>query len=131
MSRRPGVVERFLDIYDKIVYLQCESLKAEIFKMARAGERDGFKAATWLLARLDEEMYDPNYVAPPVEDDSVLAMSDVAQEVIDELTEDDQAYIEGLERQAAELQEAYRRRIAEAELRVRTADLARRSGGSS
>ena len=130
-SRRPDVVERFLDVYDKIVHLQCESLKAEIFKMARAGERDGFKAATWLLARLDEEMYDPNYVAPAMDDDSVFSMSDVAQEVIDELTEEDRAFIEDLERRAAELQEEHRRKIAEAELRVRTADLARRSVRSS
>jgi hypothetical protein len=118
-SRRNETAERFLCVFDAIARRLSEPLFDSVWSLATAGDRDAFRAATWLLPKVDPSRFDPA-VADAQDDveDDVFATSGVPQEVFDELTDVERAQIDALRKTVLEASSAYERLLKEAQTRL-------------
>jgi len=86
IARRSENAAAFLNVYDAIGAALGERLVGALFDTAtQASGRDQFRAATWLLSRVDPAAFD-EAAAEQTEEDDGLDIASQPQEVYDKLT---------------------------------------------
>ena len=119
-----GITERFFDVYERIAVLQSEVLVGRLWDSTKVGQRDAFKAITWLLPRVDPERFGEQ--SEKEDDDDVFDTSGVRQEVFDALTEAEHARIDELRKVVETAMASYENLIKIAESRVLAAEIEER-----
>lgn len=130
MTYRKDTAAAFFDVYERIATLLSEQIYAEVFKMAKAGERDGFKAATWLLPRVNQEQFDPSVQDVEATEDDVFDTAGVSQDVFDAMSDDEREQLAAYRQQVEAAMEGYELLIKRVQLRVSARDLAEQQAGS-
>ena len=126
MTNRSDTAARFFLAYERIADLLSENLNARVWSMTVPGERDAFKAVTWLLPRVNPERYDSSIQHAEVEEDDVFSTSGVPQEVFDALTDEQRSEIAELRATMHACMERYETIIKEAQSSVLAQELAQR-----
>jgi hypothetical protein len=126
-TRRNDTAAAFFSVYERIADLLSENLHARVHAMSVPGQRDAFKAAMWLLARIWPDEYDPKFAGAEAPDDDVFSTAGISQEVFDALTDEEREAIAGLRATMHECMERYEVLMQQAQARVIAQDLAQRT----
>jgi hypothetical protein len=129
-THRSDTAAAFMDVASLIGKLLSEHTYAQVFAMARAGERDGFRAAQWLLPRIDPDRFDPSVSTHEANEDDVFSTAGIPQEVFDALTDEQREEIAELRSAMFAAMERYETIIKEAQSSVLAQELAQRQHGS-
>lgn len=126
MTRRKDTAAAFFDVYERIAELLSENLETRVWDMTAPGGRDAFRAAAWLLPRVNPERFDPTVQNVETADDDVFSTAGVPQEVFDSMSDERRERIAGYRQKMLELMEAYELELQEAAAELMAQDLAER-----
>lgn len=125
-THRNDTAAAFFSAYERIADLLSEHLDGRIWTMTVPGQRDAFKAITWLLPRVNPERYDASIRHEDADEEDVFSTSGVPQEVFDALTDEQRDEIAELRSTMYAAMERYETIIKEAQSLLLAQDLAQR-----
>lgn len=128
MSRRNDTAEAFFSVYEKIANLLSENLETNLWSMVKPGERDAFRAATWLLPRVNPERFDPaTQSVAEADDDDVFDTAGVSQDVFDSMTDDEREMLASYRQTVLDAVDAYELLVRSVQARLMAEELEQRS----
>lgn len=110
-SLRNDTAAAFLGVYERIADLLSEVLETRMWTLATPGERDAFRALTWLMPRVNPERFDASVSAEDIDDDDVFDTAGIDQSVFDAMTDDQREQMAALRQVVLDAGREYERLI--------------------